>query len=137
HWLAAVAVGLLVLLVLPVLLVLMAFTVILLPLTLILAGLILLLLGVGFIALGSQLGGWLGRLAHRTARPGWATFGGTLLLLLLFKVPLVGEVLVGGTAVLALGAMLLTRFGLRPYTPPLFLATEDLSAYGRPDHKPF
>ena len=61
HWPVAAAVGLLLLLVLPILLVIMAFTIILLPLVLILVGLILLLLGVGFIALGSQLGGWLMR----------------------------------------------------------------------------
>jgi hypothetical protein len=136
HWLVAGSVGLLVALVLPILLVIMAFTIILLPLVLILAGLILLLLGYGFIALGSQLGAWLVGLSGHPLSRGWATFGGTLLLLLLFNVPLVGEVLVGGTTVLILGVMLLTRFGTRRYAPPSLMVQDELSTYGRPRYKP-
>lgn len=135
HWRVAGAVGLLLLLVLPILLVIMAFTIILLPLALILAGLILLLLGIGYIALGSRLGGWLAQLLGRPPDRGWTTFGGTLLLLLLFNVPLVGEVLAGGTAVLVLGAILLTRFGLRQYTPPFYLEEDEAAVYGRPGRK--
>lgn len=132
HWLVAGATGLLVLLILPILLVLMAFTIILLPLVLILSGLILLLWGYGIMALGSQLGTWLFRLSGWPLHQGWVTFGGTLLLMLLFYVPLVGDLVVGITAVLGMGALLLTRFGLRPYTPPAFLLEEDLASYGRP-----
>jgi hypothetical protein len=136
HWLVAGAVGLLVVVVLPILLVIMAFTIVLLPLVLILAGLILLLLGYGYIALGSRLGGWLVSLSGRTLSRGWTAFGGTLLLLLLFNIPLVGDVLVGGTITLVLGVMLLTRFGLRRFTPPPTVAEDDLATYGRPRHKP-
>lgn len=135
YWLVAAAVGLLLLVLLPILLVIMAFTIILLPLVMILAGLILLLLGYGFMALGSQLGGWLGRLSGLALSRGWTTFGGTLLLLLLFNIPVVGDVLLVGTAVLILGTMLLTQFGLRRYTPSTFISQDELSTYGRPGYK--
>jgi hypothetical protein len=49
------------------------------------------------------------------------------LLLLLFNVPLVGDVLVGGAAVLVLGAMLLTRFGTRRYRPSSLNGPDELS----------
>jgi hypothetical protein len=130
-WLVAGAVGLLVILVLPVLLVLMAFTIILLPAAAIVAGLSFLLLGYGFCALGGQLGSRLARMSGRAIAPGWATFGGTLLLLLLFNLPFVGELLVAGAAVLVLGALLLTGGGLRRYDPPALLVEEDVNAYRR------
>ena len=132
HWLVTGATGLLILLVLPVLLVLMAFTIILLPLVLILSGLFLLLWAYGIVALGYQLGNLLARLSNRSISPGWATFAGTLLLMLLFFMPLVGDLVVGLTAVFSMGALLLTRFGLRSYTPPAFLREEDVVDYGRP-----
>lgn len=89
-----------------------------------------------FIAKGSQLGSWLIGLSAHTLGRGWTTFGGTFLLLLFFNILLVGEVLVEGTAVLVFGTILLTRFGLRQYTPPWYLDADELSIYGRPSHTP-
>lgn len=133
HWLVSGAVGLLILLVLPILLVIMAFTIILLPLVMILAGLLFLLTGYGFLALGDQLGGWLGRLSGRKFNRGLTTFLGTLLLLLLFNLPFFGEVLMAVAIMLVLGAMLITRFGVAHYMPPMVECGEnDLSGYSRP-----
>jgi uncharacterized membrane protein len=89
--LVALSLGLLALLVLPILLVMMAFTIVLLPLVLILGLLILLTIGMGLISLGMVLGNWLAAQAGRELAPGWATFGGVLLLLLLFQLPVVGR----------------------------------------------
>jgi hypothetical protein len=74
---------------------------------------------------------WLAAQAGREAAPGWATFGGVLLLLLLFQLPVVGAVLSLGTAVFLFGAVLLTRFGTYHYNPAQPPA-DDLSTYKRP-----
>jgi hypothetical protein len=133
HWLVSGAVGLLIILVMPILLVIMAFTIILLPLVMLLAGLLLLLIGYGFVALGHRLGGWLVQRSGRKLGRGWTTFLGTLMLLVLFNLPLFGEILLAVTIVLLLGALLLTRFGTRSYSPPIIEGgEEDLSTYGRP-----
>lgn len=133
HWPVAVALGLLALLVLPVLLVMMAFTIVLLPLVALLAVATFLVLGMGIISLGERLGGWLWAWRERPSRPGLATFTGTLLLMGLYALPWVGSVLFLGTAVLLFGAVLLSRFGSRDYEPPpLVTVPEDLSVYKRP-----
>lgn len=129
--LVALSVGLLALLVLPILLVMMAFTIVLLPLVLILGLLILLTIGMGLISLGMVLGNWLAVQAGREVASGWATFGGVLLLLLLFQLPLVGALLSLATAVFLFGAVLLTRFGTHRYHP-LPPPTDDLATYKRP-----
>ncbi len=126
------ALGLLVLLVLPALLVMMAFTIILIPLVIVIGLLLFLLLGYGLVAVGRQLGEWLSERLNREISPAAATFWGTLLLLLLFEIPYVGDGLLAVTAVLVLGAVLLTRLGQRPFVPdgprgePL-----DVSSYAR------
>lgn len=126
------AMGLLILLVLPALLVMMAFTVILIPLVIILGLLLLLLLGFGWVAVGHQLGAWLSSRLNRDLSPAASTFGGTLLWLLLFEIPYLGDGLLVGTAVLVLGAVLLTRLGTRPYAPDsLEDGPLDLSSYAR------
>jgi hypothetical protein len=136
YWPVAGALGLLVLLVLPVLLVMMAFTIVLLPLVIILGLAVILVLGLGIIALGKRLGEWLWRWGKRPYRPGWATFVGTLLLMGLFRMPVLGNGLFLGTAVLLLGAVLLSRFGSRAYEPPPHLTqSEALATYGRPERK--
>jgi hypothetical protein len=131
HPLVALSIGLLALLVLPILLVMMAFTIVLLPLVLILGLLILLTIGMGLISLGMAVGNWLAARAGRAFAPGWATFGGVLLLLLLFQLPVVGAVLSLATAVFLFGAVLLTRFGTHPYNSPQPPAA-DLATYKRP-----
>lgn len=133
HWPAAGALGLLALLVLPILLVMMAFTVVLLPLVLVLSLAIFLVLGLGIIALGNWLGEWLWVWRKRPYAPGRATFLGTLLLMGLFIVPWLGNGLFLATAVLLFGAVLLSRFGTRSFEPPSHLAqAEDLASYARP-----
>ena len=129
--LVALSVGLLALLVLPILLVMMAFTIVLLPLVLILGLLILLTIGMGLISLGMVVGNWLAAQAGREVASGWATFGGVLLLLFLFQLPVVGVLLSLATAVFLFGAVLLTRFGTHPYNPVLPPA-DDLVTYKRP-----
>jgi hypothetical protein len=131
HWLAAISLGLLALLVLPVLLIMMALTIVLLPLVLLIGLILFLTVGMGIITLGMALGNWLADQANRPVTPGWATFGGVLLLMLLFNMPLVGGALLVATAVTLFGAVLLTRFGSRPYHPPLRPA-DDLATYKRP-----
>lgn len=133
QWPAAGALGLLALLVLPILLVMMAFTIVLLPLVVVMVGAIFLVLGLGIVALGQWLGSWLGAWRKRPLSPGWATFWGTLLLLVIFQLPWLGNGLFLATAVLLFGAMLLSRFGTRAYEPPPYLAQSgDLSSYARP-----
>ena len=129
--LVALSIGLLALLVLPILLVMMAFTIVLLPLVLILGLLILLIIGMGLISLGMAVGNWLAAQTGREVAPGWATFGGVLLLLLLFQLPVVGTLLSLATAVFLIGAVLLTRFGTHSYNPPQ-LPVDDLATYKRP-----
>jgi len=129
--LVALSIGLLALLVLPILLVMMAFTIVLLPLVLILGLLVLLTIGMGLISLGLVVGNWLAAQIGREVAPGWATFGGVLLLLLLFQLPVVGALLSLVTAVFLFGAVLLTRFGTHPYNPPPRPA-DDLATYKRP-----
>lgn len=134
HWPAAGALGLLALLVLPILLVMMAFTVVLLPLVLVLGFVIFLVLGLGIIALGKRLGEWLWVWGKRPYAPSKATFVGTLLLLGLFTVPWLGNGLFLVTAVLFFGAVLLSRFGTRTFEPPPHLAqAKNLANYTRPN----
>lgn len=136
--LVAGALGLLILLVLPALLVMMAFTIILIPLVIILGLIFLLLLGYGFIAVGHQVGLWLSTLLaarrNQSFSPAAATFWGTLLMMMLFEIPYLGDGLLAITAVLVLGALMLTRLGLRRYRSPLAEAGNvELASYGRPN----
>ena len=133
YWPAAGALGLLALLVLPILLVMMAFTIVLLPLVLVLSLAILLVLGLGLIALGKRVGQWLWTCVKWPYAPGWATFWGTLLLMGLFRLPWLGNGLFLGAAVWLFGAVLLSRFGTRRFEPPPHLAqSDDPASYARP-----
>jgi hypothetical protein len=130
--LVAGALGLLGLLVLPSLLVMMAFTIILIPVVVVLSLVVFLLLGYGMAALGARLGRRLGRLLRRDWSPATAAFWGTLLLGMVFEIPLLGDGVLVITAVLVMGALLLTRFGLHPYRPPAYLTRPvDEADYGR------
>jgi hypothetical protein len=131
HWLASLSLGLLALLVLPILLVMMALTIVLLPLVLFLGLALFLTVGMGIITLGMELGHRLAAGAKRPLSPGWATFGGVMLLMFLFNLPVVGGILLAAAAVFLFGAVLLTRFGSHPYHPPLRPA-DDLATYKRP-----
>lgn len=123
HPVIAGAMGLLAGIVGPALLVVMAFTLILIPVTVI--GLIAaaLAIGYGWIGMGSALGAWL------AVRRGWrlsqaqAAALGTFTLLLLMNtlslLPLIGDWIALAAAIVALGAVLLTRFGLREFVPAM------------------
>ena len=134
HWPVSVALGSLVLLVLPPLLVMMAFTIVLLPLVLLLLGIILLVVGFGCVTLGYTGGGMM------INRWGWprtvasGTFWGTLLLLLSFELPLVGIWVGAVAAVISSGAILLTRFGTRSFSPAQQREEPpDPASYARPE----
>lgn len=131
------ALGLLVLVTLPPLMVMMAFTVVLIPLVLIVALLLALLLAYGVVAFGYRLGHWLAcrwaswRKQAVPDSPAGKTFVGTLLLTLLLVWPPLGGVLGLVTAMFIFGALLLTRFGICPYRSPIVDAP-DLASYARP-----
>ncbi|MAU13903.1 MAG: hypothetical protein CL607_29060 [Anaerolineaceae bacterium] len=116
------ATGVLVLLVGLSLLVAMAFTVVLIPVAIISGFLLLLAVGIGWIALGIVLGRQLVRLLPRS--PGLtltAVMGIVILRLLLAilePIPLIGTVAIGLTMAVGIGAVAMTRFGQRRYTPP-------------------
>lgn len=123
HPVACGALGLLFLIVMPALLVQMAFTVILIPVTLV--GLLFLVLtaGFGLIALGLVLGGLLGRLIRRSLSPGMAASLGSgfvaIVLVFVGNIPAVGLVLVVLVTAVTSGAALLTRFGTRRFVPAI------------------
>jgi hypothetical protein len=136
HALVAGALGLLILLVLPALLVMMAFTVILIPLVVVLGLLLILVYGYGLVAIGRQVGIWLSQFVEarwgRTLSPPAATFWGTLVLAVAFEIPYLGDGLLAVTMILVSGALLLTRLGVRRYSPPLLdEASPDLASYRR------
>jgi hypothetical protein len=116
-WPAAAALGLLVALVLPILLVMMAFTIVLIPLVVAIGLALFLVLGMGIVALGALAGQGLAHLRAGGLAPGWATFYGTLALMGLYAVPVVGGFLLGLTAILLCGAVVLSRFGTRRFSP--------------------
>lgn len=132
-WPAAAALGLLVLFVLPILLVMMSLTLVLIPLVLLIGLGLFLALGMGIATLGWLVGSWLQQRWPERLGPGGATFLGTLLLMGLYWLPLVGGMLLALTALLSYGALLLTRMGTRVYVPPLPPATDDLTTYRRND----
>lgn len=103
------------------LLVQMAFTIILIPVTFL--GLLVMAVGIaaGWIGfggwLGAQLSSWLG---FRWSRSKENTTGTILLLLiltLLNQIPLFGGLLLAVISLISLGAVFLTRFGIRKFRP--------------------
>jgi hypothetical protein len=123
HPLVAGAVGLLSGIVIPALLVLMAFTVILLPVTILGLLAAFLVLVYGWIAAGTALGKWLSRRTRRDMSPLAAAFWGTLSFMLIVQalalIPIFGPTLAMIVGVVAFGAVLLTRFGTQTFIPTL------------------
>jgi hypothetical protein len=123
HPLIAGAVGLLCGLVLPALLVLMAFTVILIPVTII--GLIFmgLILVYGWIGAGSAVGNWLKFRIRKELSSKQTTFWGTLIFILALQilgfVPLIGPTLALIATLISTGAVLITRFGSYAFVPAI------------------
>jgi hypothetical protein len=123
------AMGILVGIVGPILLVFMAFTVILIPATLI--GLVIgaLMVAYGWIGFGRAFGRWLvDRLNLQVGRAGRA-FLGTLVFMILIDlisiIPFVGSLIALLAVTIGLGAVMLTRFGLREFVPAADLLYEE------------
>lgn len=122
HTLVSAAMGALVGVVGISLLVTMAYTIVLIPATLLgLAGLGVAVL-YGWIGLGMEAGRLAAHaLPQRPLRPAIAAFIGTLAVMLGVElasaIPVVGGMLAIGLALVGLGAVTLTRFGLRRFTP--------------------
>lgn len=121
HALVSGSLGLLVAVVGPALAVMMAFTVVLVPLAflaLLLAALIILY---GWVSFGVALGRQIASRLPRRLGPSLSAFLGTWLFMLflglLQLIPAVGPFLPLFVAVIALGAVLLTRFGARTFVP--------------------
>jgi hypothetical protein len=105
----------------PVLLVFMAFTVILIPVTLI--GVLIggLTIAYGWIGFGMAFGRWLARRFDLELGRGGVAFLGTLAFMILFDlvsvVPYIGSVVSLIALTIGIGAVMLTRFGLREFVP--------------------
>jgi hypothetical protein len=123
HPLVAGAVGLLCGLVLPALLVLMAFTVILIPVSIIGLITIGLILIYGWIGAGSIVGKWLSRRTRHKLPPSQTTFLGTLVFMLAMQalgfIPLIGPTLTLIVTLIVAGAVLITRFGTQTFVPAI------------------
>lgn len=121
HPVVSIAMGLLAGIVLPVLLVVMAFTLILIPVTLL--GLVVgfLAIGYGWVGIGTAVGHRLATWRNWALRPPASAFLGTLVFMLVVNlvalIPAVGSLVSLLTATTGLGAVLLTRFGLREFVP--------------------
>ncbi len=116
------ALGTLVLLTAPALLVSMAFTLVLLPFAVVLLLPMALLTAYGLICVGQAVGGrLLRRRAPRLGAPGQAAVGTAVLVLVvatLGALPLVGAVSLLAAAAVGTGAALLTGLGTHGYAPP-------------------
>jgi hypothetical protein len=119
--LPSAAMGLLVSIVGPSLMVMMAFTILLVPMALLLFILMGACILYGWVAFGLAAGCWISFHLEKPLRPDQAAFLGTLLFVLgaglLSFVPLVGPLLDLLLGLLSLGAVLFTRFGLREFVP--------------------
>jgi hypothetical protein len=129
HPIVSAAMGLLVGIVVPAFLIVMAYTLILIPVTLIGILLGILVIGFGYIALGVGTGHLLERLAKRKLRPPVSAFLGTfvfrVVLSLLALIPAAGSLLELLVIIVAIGAVTLTRFGLREFVPESARLAED------------
>lgn len=114
------ALGLLALITIPSLLVLMAFTVVLIPAALLGALLLGAVVLYGWVSIGSEIGYRLARWRGWSLRPAASSFVGMLLFTLLVNgsgfIPVVGTVVSVIAASVGLGAVLLTRFGMRTFS---------------------
>jgi hypothetical protein len=121
HPVVSAAMGLLASLVGLIFLVVIAFTLILIPVTLL--GLLVgfLAIGYGWIGIGVVVGRRVEGKWNRSLSPAASAFWGTFLFMLLLNLlsllPYAGDWIYMLAAVLSLGAVLLTRFGLREFIP--------------------
>jgi hypothetical protein len=130
HSLVALAMGLLGWVVLPSLLLLMISTFVLLPVALLLGFVLLLTILFGWIAFSLLLGERLAGLSNRPLSPQLSATAGAVLLLvglyLVGLIPVLNLFTTGLLATLSLGAILLTRFGLTTFSPPVDNTPDEL-----------
>jgi hypothetical protein len=123
HPVVAAALGLLAGIVGLVLLVVMAFTLVLIPVTVIGLVVALVAIGYGWIGMGAALGRRLAAWREWHLNPAQAAALGTFVLALLVNMlalaPVIGDWIGLAAAVVGLGAVLLTRFGLREFVPAI------------------
>lgn len=121
HPFVCAAMGLLIGIAGPSLLVLIAFTIILIPVALIGLLLVVLVVAYGWIGLGLALGQWLRQRLQQTWSLSVCAFVGTLLFMagtsLLALVPVIGGWIGILAGVVGVGAVFLTRFGLCEFVP--------------------
>jgi hypothetical protein len=118
------ALGLLLLLVLPIFLVFMAFTIVLIPATI--AGIVVLgvLVAYGVIGVGRGIGERLALRREWKIGPALAATIGTALIVVLLNVayliPFAGEILLVILGAIGIGSVVLSGFGRRVYEPPVY-----------------
>lgn len=121
HSLASGSMGILVGIVGVSLMVTIAYTIILIPVSILMLFLLAAGVFLGWVGLGNELGKFLVRLLKRPVRPSRAAFLGMLVFMpglqLLTTLPAIGGLLGIALAAVGLGAVSLTRFGLRRFVP--------------------
>ena len=116
--------GLLTVIIVPIILVLLAITICLIPVSLIGAFLLVIAWAFGLIALGLEVGKRISAMFKQEWHPAIAAGLGTLLLMCVLSgleaiIPCVGWIPKALVGFLGLGAVFLTQFGMKPYTPSL------------------
>jgi hypothetical protein len=123
------ALGVLMLLIFPILLVFMAFTIILIPLTLIGGFVLALLVGYGVIGLGRGVGERVSRWRSWPLSPSVSAAIGTgaisFALNLIALVPIAAEISMVVVGAVAFGSVVLSGFGTRVYEPPEDITTAE------------
>lgn len=125
--------GLLTIIIVPIVLVLLAITICLIPVAIIGVFILVISWAFGLIALGLEVGKRISVMFKQDWHPAIAAGLGTLLLMVVLSgleaiIPCIGgipKVLIG---FLGLGAVLLTQFGMKPYTPNSSLPVENSGA---------
>jgi hypothetical protein len=121
--------GLMTIIILPIILVLMAITICLIPIAIIGVILLILVWVYGIIALGLEIGKRISASFKKEWHPSIAAGLGTLLLITILNgmqsiIPCIGWIPKALVGFLGLGAVLLTQFGMKPYTRSMSLPQE-------------
>jgi hypothetical protein len=123
------ALGLLLLLVLPILLVFMAFTIVLIPATIVGIIVLAVLVAYGVIGVGRGIGERIAHWRDWQIGPALAATIGTTLIVVLLNVagliPFAGELLLAIVGAIGLGGVVLSGFGRRVYEPPEYDIASD------------
>lgn len=135
HGVAAGIVGLAVMLLAPILLLLFAITIIGIPLTIIGIAALIVAMVFGTTAIGIKVGERLNEAIKLKMEPALSAGVGTFLLLiavgLIDLIPIIGLLATIVVSMLALGAVVLTRFGTRVYSPASNVAAPPALPQGR------